>query len=511
MKKKLCSVLCLLLAMALPLTGCEAEDYQEDETPWYAEENEESPAEVAETLPESFSLAIHRSQTLDPVTCSEGTQQYVGSLLYEPLFALDECFVPRNVLCESYTVSEDGLTYLFRLREGVYFGDGSELSAEDVAATLRRALTAERYASRLTDVATVSATRDGEVRVVLLRPNGGLTALLDIPIVKKGTEDELVPAGTGPYLFITDGDGAYLSYREDWWQRSAMPLERIELVDAKDTATVQHLFTSREIQLYAARLTGSTSVLTGSLDCVDAPTTIMHYIGVNSAHPLLADAAVRRSISAGIDRATVTTGFLASHARAAEFPVPPESPLYPEERELGYSFEAFQTASESAGLTVGQNHPLRLLVNTESDEKGAIAAYIAEALSEFDLRITVVTLPWQEYLAALAAGDFDLYYAEVKLSADGDVSPLFYTGGALNYGGWSSAVTDGLLDNFRMSQDREAAADALYAHLAWESVVIPVCFENLSVLTHRDIVDGMTPTAGNVFHSFKNWELHLAE
>jgi len=501
----------LLLVLLLLFTGCGAEEYQEEEVPWYAEEPENLPDSSREQLPKTFSLAVHRSQTLDPVECSEGTQQYVGSLLYEPMFALDESFMPQNVLCERYEVSEDGLAYRFYLRQGISFGDGSVLEARDVVNTLRRAMLSQRYAGRFADVAAVTAARDGAVQMTLLRPNVGLTALLDVPIVKAGTEDGLVPAGTGPYLFITDGDGAYLSAREDWWQGKDLPLERIELVDAKDTATVQHLFTSREVQLYAMRLTGSSTALTGSLNCVDVPTTIMHYLGVNVNHPLLASAAVRRCLSAGIDRNTITAGFFSSHARSAQFPVSPESAWYPEELEKTYSYEEFRTASENAALIMEQNHPLRLLVNEESDEKTAIAAYIAQALSEFDLEITVVSLPWQEYLTALSTGDFDLYYAEVKLPTDGDISPLLGTGGILNYSGWSSAVTDGLLENFRTAQDRAAAADALYAHLTWESVVIPVCFENLSVLTHKNVVEGMTPTAGNVFSSFENWRIQLAK
>jgi len=91
MKRK--QLTALLLVLLLLFTGCGAEEYQEEEVPWYAEEPENLPDSSREQLPKTFSLAVHRSQTLDPVECSEGTQQYVGSLLYEPMFAL------MRVLC----------------------------------------------------------------------------------------------------------------------------------------------------------------------------------------------------------------------------------------------------------------------------------------------------------------------------------------------------------------------------------------------------------------------------
>lgn len=51
--------------------------------------------------------------------------------------------------------------------------------------------------------------------------------------------------------------------------------------------------------------------------------------------------------------------------------------------------------------------------------------------------MTVTALPWADYTAALAAGSFDLYYGEVRLTADWNLAPLLATGGRLNYGGWS--------------------------------------------------------------------------
>ena len=49
--------------------------------------------------------------------------------------------------------------------------------------------------------------------------------------------------------------------------------------------------------------------------------------------------------------------------------------------------------------------------------------------------IEVVELPWDEYLTALEAGDFDLYFGEIRLTADWDLTDLLSIGAPLNYGG----------------------------------------------------------------------------
>ena len=89
---------------------------------------------------------------------------------------------------------------------------------------------------------------------------------------------------------------------------------------------------------------------------------------------------------------------------------------------------------EAAGLNTGRTRTVTLLVNQENTFKVSAAEHIAQALSDFDLQIQVEALPWEEYAAALAAGNFDLYYGEVRLPANWDLSALVGTGGSLNYG-----------------------------------------------------------------------------
>ena len=91
-------------------------------------------------------------------------------------------------------------------------------------------------------------------------------------------------------------------------------------------------------------------------------------------------------------------------------------------------------------------------MNIESTAKSAAANEIARQLQEAGLRVTVERLPWEEYTAALAARDFDLYLGEVYLTPDFDLSALIAPGGALNYGGWEDDVISGLLSAFRTAE-----------------------------------------------------------
>ena len=189
-----------LLCAALLLSGCASVSAPDDEELLPGQSDAGSSAsESAETpavLPEELALPYYPGLSLDPITCPDGVQQTVASLLCEGLFELDEAFSPQPLLCSSYTCDSTGTVYTFSLRSGALFSDGTPLTAADVADTLRRAQSSGRYGARLGDVTSIAAG-DGAVTVTLSAPNAGFPTLLDIPIAKSGTTDS-TPVGTGP-------------------------------------------------------------------------------------------------------------------------------------------------------------------------------------------------------------------------------------------------------------------------------------------------------------------------
>lgn len=507
MKKLLALLLCLVL------TGCGAADMNEVTDPGWEEyqQQENTQQEPEKQYPAEFSLAWHKDHTLDPLTCGEGIQQDVASLMYEPLFRLNERFEAEGVLAESAQWDESGLVCTLNIRPGVLFSDGTELKPSDAASSLLRAMTVPRYSYRLRNVFEVKySNRNMTVTITLAEKNTAFLSLLDIPVVKKGTEERQVPVGTGPYIFLSDDAGTRLEINSFWWQQRELPVSSISLVHAKDEDTAVHLFSSDRVQLLTLDPTGGHYTLSGSAVETERITAQLQYIGFNTTRGVFADAAARAAFSAGIQRSMLVDAFLSDHATASWFPISPFSELYPRNREITADQDATRAALSAAGYDTGEIRELILLVNEENTFRCDNAAYIAEFLSVCDWKITVRVLPWTEYLVALQQGEFDLYYGEVRMSADWDMRDLIGTLGTMNYGGYSDPQMDQYLQEFREADDRVAAADRLCDYFVRMAPIAPICFRNCVVLTQSDVVEGLSTAPGTTFDSLDQWTIHLA-
>ena len=465
---------------------------------------EEPPAQSGQQPQEvPFALAVYPDYSLHPALAANRANLTLAPLLYEPLFQVDGSFSAVPVLCRSASVSEDGLTWTLTLRSGVTFSDGTPLTAEIAAAALNTARGADsRYAARLAGISAVGTDEAGRLVITLSRPNGSLPVLLDIPIALDGSDR---PLGTGPYVLAGSGGSLSLQAREGWWQDKPLPAQSIPLTAVSQSDDLIAAFDSGSVGLVDADLMGTNALgYSSSCETWDYATADLLYLGFNTRSGLCRTAQVRQALTRAVDRQAVVQTDYALHARAAALPVHPDSPLYDGAlaADLDYDLEPLL----QAGL---EGRTLRLLVNSENTAKVSAAQRIAQQLEAAGLTVEVERLAFEDFTAALGRGDFDLYLGEVVLTADFDLSALLSSTGSLNYGGWRDSQTDALLSAFSAAGEdgRQEAAGALYAHLAQQAPIAPVCFKNGSVLTQWGRLSGLSPVRENVFYGLENWTI----
>jgi len=149
--------------------------------------------------------------SLDAMTTSSETSRNVNMNIYESLVTVDENVSPVAMLADTWSISDDGLTYVFALREGVLFHNGEEMTSEDVVASLERYREHGATRNMLNGVASIEATGPYEVTMTLSEPAPTFIESFASPrapaVIIPAEEaskapDEIEIIGTGPYKFV---------------------------------------------------------------------------------------------------------------------------------------------------------------------------------------------------------------------------------------------------------------------------------------------------------------------
>ncbi len=137
MKKFIAFLLVACMAVTL-LAGCGSSS---SSAPASSAAPAASAAEEPAVVENSVNVAMgFQITTLDSGISTETGNDYIIEHLYAAMFRRDETGAPQKELCEDYTVSEDGLTYTFTLKDGIVWSDGTPITAQDFEYSMLRAL-----------------------------------------------------------------------------------------------------------------------------------------------------------------------------------------------------------------------------------------------------------------------------------------------------------------------------------------------------------------------------------
>jgi peptide/nickel transport system substrate-binding protein len=156
---------------------------------------------------------------VDPIWTTVYVTRNHGYMVYDTLFALDANREPKPQMVDRFTVSEDGLTYTFLLREGLLWHDGAPVTAEDCVASIKRWGARDSMGQKLMGLSESWSVVDARTFVLKLKEKTGLV----LPALAKPSASPLfvMPkrvAETDPNKQISEfvGSGPFVFKREEW-------------------------------------------------------------------------------------------------------------------------------------------------------------------------------------------------------------------------------------------------------------------------------------------------------
>ncbi len=496
-------LIALCLALAL-LCGCNVDKLEPTQptqtVTTEVSESTEEPVAVKERG--SFGMVYLPAYGLNPLTCTATVNRAMFSLLYESLFVVSNQFRAEPVLCQSFRVSEDAKNYRFYLVEGVTFSDGTPLSAVDVKASLEAAKESPFYSARLKNIESITVETDGSLTVSLQLPYENFCLMLDVPILKASTARQSYPTGSGAY--VKRGD--QLIRNQFWWQGQTLAVdsEAIPLSRVATTNEVRDDFEFGTSDLVYCDPNSPASVgYRCDYEVWEAPTTILHYIGFNLEKGYFANDEIRTAVTYAIDREGLKNETYGGFAQASVLPCAPASDLYDAQLAAQYAYAPtqFLAAVNNSGVlrkAEYENHTGYFLVCNEDQKRVTAARVIAAALNEAGLNIVVDEKDRTAYELALQEGNYDLYYGEVRLTANFDLSEFFAEEGKLACGGIKNAD---LSEICTQALANSGSYIELCSQIMKEGRLCPVVFKTYAVYVTRGMVGNITPAVDFLFHN----------
>jgi len=376
------------------------------------------------------------TDTLDPHATGGWSTYQITYQIFEGLVKEDltKADVPTPPLvpglATSWTISDDGLVYTFKLREGVKFHDGTPFDAEAVKFNFERFwdesspnfyAKAKAFVVAYTKwIKSVEVVDPMTVKITLTAPNyqwlrQGLQSygqpLMVSPTAVKEYGNEGIaahPVGTGPFKFVERDQGVktVLVKNEDYWGNKAI-LDKVIFRPIQDPATRVNALESGEIQMMTTppwdeidRLVGEGFVLT-----TNDNVPYINFIHLNFHNEALKDIRVRKAINMAIDREGIAKEIYRSTGRAEYGMLSPGTDAYdPTFTSFSYDPEEAKKLLAEAGYGDG----LKLVFEIPQYGTGEIVeTWIQRDLKKVGIDVELRKFEWVTYLGKWAGGMSD--------------------------------------------------------------------------------------------------------
>mgnify|MGYP000471352178 CR=1 FL=1 len=552
MTGKLKKTLCALCALAL-LFGCTACSesgaaltYDTIPTSSGGKDVERSAAED-----DVFSLNSNSKRSFNPMIATNRSNQLICALVYENMVEIDNDFnIIKNLIID-WSSNEDYTYWTFTVDQGHTFHDGTPVTAKDLRYSLDRAVTADRFKGRFASYQGASYD-EYTLYVSLGIGDSQLPKLLNIPVVQYGTYGDDYPMGSGPYMYSEDHTRllayeGYIGYpievtaEDDGGSDDALgvqvthkedithPLDVIYIKEYTDAQSALDAFESSLIDVVINDPSSYTNLGYASTNEIHTyATTNMHYVVVNEAGALGRYSNFRYALNFAFDRENLVT-LLHGNGVASPVAMYPTCDIYPTElaNSLGYDLATCLAVLDNAGVKdydedgrleymsgSPQKVELNFVVCSDSSAKTGVVRRFAEDMDSIGITVNVSEMSWDDYMTAIEEGNYDLYYGEIRLRNDFDLTELMQVRSKdneksnLNYSNSTDISYEQYIKAYLAATDMERAAayQQLAELVSLNAMLIPIGFEKQQIICHRGVVKGIDANFGNPLYNFVNWE-----
>jgi len=460
----------------------------------------------------------------------------------EGLVAYGEDLSVKPLLARLVSVSEDGLTYTFKLRDGVKFHNGMDLIAEDVAWSWKRFMDPKTDWRCLSEFdgrgrSKVQAVETPDARTVvfrldkpdvlfletLARTDCGMTGIIHKNSVKAdGTWEK--PIGTGPFKFEEwrRGEFVRLSRFDDYanptkgerdgYVGSKRPLvNEVRFIVVPDSAVAKAALLRGDIDIVHDLANADVREIKANprLGLSIAQNMGLSTLLFQTRDPVLSDARMRQAMAMALDTPQITAAVTEGLAKHNNSIVPLSSPYHTAAHDKGYIYdpEAARRLLKEAGY---KGEPIVILTNKRYPQTFASSVLIQAMLQTVGINATLEVLEWGTQLDRYNRGSYQVmafpYSARLDPSLNYDA--VMGSKDEQPRKVWDNLEAQALLEkSMRVSDraERQEIFDDLHARFLKE-VPFVMLYNGIEASAFRKNVHGFT---ASVFSKPRAWEVRI--
>ncbi|WP_139490433.1 ABC transporter substrate-binding protein [Brevibacillus dissolubilis] len=438
-KRTLGTALTSVLALSMVLTGCGGNSAEP------ANSTKEQPAQ--ETKSGDKTIIVGRggdSVGLDPIRETDGESAKVTENIFDTLVSYEETstkVIPG--LAESWEVSPDGLTYTFKLRQGVKFHDGTDFNAEAVVFNFNRWMDKsnplydkegfeyynDMFGGYKGDkdhvIASVTAKDANTVEIKLSRPQAPFLQNLAMwcfaiaspdALKKYGEKFTENPVGTGPFKFVEwkRNDSITLEKNPNYWNQGFPKLDKVIFKTIPENSARLTALQAGEIDLMDGLNPEDVKTVeeNADLQLFKRPSMNVGYLGFNVEKKPFDNPKVRQAIGHAINKQGLVDAFYAGLGEPATNPMPPSLWGFNDQiKDREYNLDKAKQLLAEAGFPNGfQTTFWAMPVPRPYIPDGPkMAEAMQQDFKKIGIDAKIVTMEWATYLDKTKVGEQDMF------------------------------------------------------------------------------------------------------
>lgn len=407
MKKKLLALFLALVMVGAVLPGCG--DGSKDPG---GQGNNGKTGEPVKGGEITVGIAQDLDDSLDP-------HQTVAAGTREVLFNIFEGLVKPNsdgemipAVAEKYTLSEDGTTYTFTLREGVKFHNGQTVTAEDVVYSINRCAAVPEgqekpLVAAFSAVKSVEALDEKTVAVTIAQRDLEFISYMTAAIIPADYENQdTAPVGTGPFKFVsrTPQQDFVMERFEDYWGAPAW-LDKVTYKICENADALVMNLNGGSIDLCAHLTSAQASQLNQNFQVLEGTMNLVQAIYLNNQAKPFDNQLVRQALCYAIDRQGIMDMVADGHGTAVGSSIYPAFTKYflPELVDK-YPHDVAKAKELLAQAGYPNGFDMTISVPNNYQPHMDTAEVVAEQLREAGINVTIQPVEWSTWLDTIYNG-----------------------------------------------------------------------------------------------------------